>query len=100
VPAELKALLNEYTLTRDIVRLRRVQVEFPRFSLIRLIDQAARQSFLFIDEPGSDLLPAVMSLSERTGHEAVHVVSFPLQRDDVRQFIRSRSSWLEVEVPR
>jgi hypothetical protein len=97
VPASLQTTLDEYAFNRDIVRLRKAQVEFPRFRLTRFVDQSSRQAFLLIDEPGSELLPALMSLSERTGNESVSVTSFPLQQDQVRQFISSRASWLEVE---
>ena len=97
IPVRLRTIVENYAFNRDIVRLRKVQVEFPSFRLKRLIDRASRQAFLLIEERGSARLPAIMRLSERTGNETVSTVSLPLAREQVQRFISSRGSWLEVE---
>ncbi len=56
IPPELGETIDTYTQYRDIIALRRLTVQWPRYRFRRIIDRNTRQSFLLVHTPASKLV--------------------------------------------
>jgi hypothetical protein len=91
VPGELKAVLDHYVATLDIVSLKKAITEWPEFQFSALLDRNSQQLLLLISESSSSA-PVVMNLNPRqnTFETALEKPGAP-----VDLFLASRSPWLE-----
>jgi hypothetical protein len=96
VPADLRAAIEKYATTQDVVALHAAATRAATcgLHLERLIDIDSQRSFLIVHD--GKRLPLVAKLAVRPGAsmEVVHVSR--LDRAGVVEYIRSRAVWLEI----
>jgi hypothetical protein len=98
VPIELRRLVEEYLRSQDVIVLHRLVAQGKAFRFERLLDPGTQQAYLLISRPKSPL-PLVASLAPRSTDKPTIVPAVGLDRERVREFIQSRSTWLEVKKP-
>lgn len=89
--------LHRYTRTEDIVSLHRLQTQWKRWRLLRVIDRDSRQSFLVVLDAEERLL-GVMNLHPLHAQRIQKMPAGDFARGDVERFIRTRAARLELEA--
>jgi hypothetical protein len=91
VPRELKALLDDYVITLDIVSLQKAIVEWPQFQFNALLDRNSQQLLLLISDRLASA-PVVLNLRPRPNSFETALEN---QAGPIDVFLASRSTWLE-----
>jgi hypothetical protein len=91
VPRELKALLDHYVITLDIVSLHKALTEWPEFQFSALLDRNSGQMLLLISE-GPSSAPVVLNLRPR---QTAIETALENQPGEIDSFLASRGTWLE-----
>lgn len=94
VPEDLRRILAEYLETHDILILSTLLSRWPDYSFERLIDIDSKQAFMLVYNP-SGKLAMVANLVSGQMESIIRVDSDRLERDQIAEYINSRSVWLE-----
>lgn len=95
VPAALQAVLAQYLESQDIVSLRRLLVEWPKYRYQRALDLNSRQAFLLVCGPDDRLL-LVVNLAPRQPGQRYRLAAGPSAAQTLEAFIATRAGWLEM----
>ena len=95
VPAALQAILAQYLESQDIVSLRRLLVEWPKYRYQRVLDLNSRQAFFLVCGPDDRLL-LVVNLAPRQPGQRHRLAAGPSAAQTLEAFIATRAGWLEM----
>lgn len=95
LPADLKALAEQYVGSSDVVLLAEMQRRYPKLRFERLDDSGARGAFLLIAEDDA-IVQGIMSLRPGTDLQTNEVAVAPgrLSAEDVTSFVSRRARWM------
>jgi hypothetical protein len=96
MPPETLSTIVKYLYTRDILLLRRLQVDCPETQWTRLFDTESGQAYL-VGRQGIEQWPLVVSLAELPRGGPKPAVLHEIDSRQVRDFVANRATWIEWE---
>jgi hypothetical protein len=95
VDEKIRALIERYADTQDLVALHTACSLGKAFRFERVIDSDSQQSFLLIH--GSDKqFPLVANVGIRPAAAALLIKSRSVDRERIAEYVRTRATWLEI----